>query len=446
MKLLYSRLCSALATFVLIISLNTPVKAQTTLVAGDIAFSGYIAADVNPDQFSFVLLRNIAATTVIKFSDYGWHNDVNALSNAPSGIVESEIVFTATTALTAGQEITIVGTTVSITNPVLGSATAVNSVGASFLVGNLSLASNGDQILAYQGNFPTPTTFIAGIHMNVNVFVNPGDPPTTTAAAWDGLVPPAFRTNNDCEKPPGLTTGTNANWFATEQDNVRLICSGAGGPPVPSVALARAALNSAHTTPANWQVDNISPSPFTIPSGCPYLSPIVPVSLISFTGKLNSDKTVTLQWKVAAQQDIQEYIVEESTDGTTYRQSGTVAASNGTTENYSFIDMQVATGNNYYRLKTVELSGKITYSDVVVINLKAGIKVNLYPNPVTDKLTIQQFGTLQNKTAVLSDGRGNILQQIKLTSQQQMVDMQTYPSGVYILKMEDGTVFKVVKQ
>jgi hypothetical protein len=447
MKLLYSRLCSALATFVLIISFNTPGKAQpTVLVAGDIAFSGYIAVDVNPDQFSFVLLRNINATTVIKFSDYGWHNDVNALSNAPSGIVESEIVFTATTALTAGQEITIVGTTVSIRNPVLGSATAVNSVGASFLVGNLSLASNGDQIVAYQGNFPTPTTFIAGIHMNVNVFVNPGDPPTTTAAAWDGLVPPAFRTNNDCEKPPGLTTGTNANWFATEQDNVRLICSGAGGPPVPSVALARAALNSAHTTPANWQFNNINPPGFTLPSGCPYLSPIVPVTLISFTGKLNSDKTITLQWKVAAQQDIQEYMVEESTDGSTYRQLGSVAAGTGNTDTYSYTDMQVATGNNYYRLKTVELSGKIAYSNVIVINLKAGIIVSLYPNPVTDKLTIQQFGTIQNKTAVLLDGQGKTLQQIKLTNLQQDVSIKGYPAGVYIVKMEDGTVFKIVKQ
>jgi hypothetical protein len=61
-------------------------------------------------------------------------------------------------------------------------------------------------------------------------------------------------------------------------------------------------------------------------------------------------------------------------------------------------------------------------------------------------LTIQQFGTIQNKTAVLSDGQGKTLLQIKLTSLQQQVNMESYPSGVYILKMEDGTVFKIVKQ
>jgi hypothetical protein len=170
----------------------------------------------------------------------------------------------------------------------------------------------------------------------------------------------------------------------------------------------------------------------------------VPVKLISFTGKLNPDKSASLQWKVAEQLDIQEYIVEESTDGITYRPLGTVAATN--TDSYSFIDMQVATGNNYYRLKTVERSGKISYSNVIVINLKAGIILSLYPNPVTEKLTIQQFGTIHNKSASLYNGNGNLLQQIKLTSQEQTVNMKIYPAGIYIVKMEDGTVFKVVKQ
>jgi hypothetical protein len=176
------------------------------------------------------------------------------------------------------------------------------------------------------------------------------------------------------------------------------------------------------------------------------VTPPLPVSLTSFTGKLNSDKTVTLQWKVEQQQDILQYIVEESTNGITYSQLGSVPASNGTANTYSYIDGQVATGYNYYRLKIIELSGKITYSNIVMVNLKPGITVMLYPNPVTGQLTIQQFGTMQNKTAVLSDGQGKILQQIRLTNLQQQVNMEMYPSGIYIVKMEDGTVFKVVKQ
>jgi hypothetical protein len=438
MKSIYSWPGRALATFVLINSLNTPGKAQTTLATGDLAFSGYKCNDAVPDQFSFVLLKAITAGTVIKFSDYGWRPTENQLTN--NGFVESEMTFTAGSAIPAGREITFVATSAvaTFTNGTTA-GTMVYSVGASFLVGNLTLSNNGDQLFAYQGTFPTPTTFIAGIHMNVYT----GVPSTTTAAAWDGDLTSLTQDNTNSGKPAALTTGVNANWFNVEQDNVKFLC----GTFLYTAELVRAALNSANTYPSNWQANNTNPSGFTLPSNCVYMGLyLLPVSIESFTGKLNSDKTVTLQWKVAAQQDIQEYIVEESADGITYWQSGTVAAGNGTVANYSYTDMQVATGNNYYRLKTVELSGKISYSDVVVVNLKAGIKVNVYPNPVTDKLTIQQFGTIQNKTAVLSDGRGNILQQIKLSSLQQQVNMETYPAGVYIVKMEDGTVFKVVKQ
>jgi hypothetical protein len=206
----------------------------------------------------------------------------------------------------------------------------------------------------------------------------------------------------------------------------------------------RAALNNK----ANWNFnDDASPNAtFPLPANCSWLGAFpLPVELVSFTGKLNSDKTITLQWKVEAQQDIQEYIVEESSNGADFRQLNSVAAANGNVVNYSSIDMQVATGNNYYRLKIVGLSGNISYSGVAVVNLKAGLKVMVYPNPVTDKLTIQQFGTIQSKTAVLTDGQGKILQQIKLTSLQQEINMKIYPAGIYIMTLEDGTVFKVVK-
>jgi Secretion system C-terminal sorting domain len=209
-----------------------------------------------------------------------------------------------------------------------------------------------------------------------------------------------------------------------------------------------ATISGTVTTPATYNYT------VTLTGGCNggstggqiIVTPALAVHLISFTGKLNSDKTVTLQWKVEEQQDIQQYIVEESSDGSVFNQSGVVVAGNSSSQTYSFIDRQVSTGNNYYRLKIVELSGKISYSNIVLVNLKAGITVMLYPNPVTGQLTIQQFGTIQNKSAVLFDGQGKILQQINLTNLEQQVNMEKYSAGVYILKLEDGTVFKVVKQ
>jgi hypothetical protein len=300
MKFLYPRLGKLLLPVFLVIALNTSVKAQTSLVTGDLAFSGYVSNDVVPDQFSFVLLTNITATTVIRFCDFGWRPDLLQF-NSGAGILESELVFTAGSAMNAGTEITIVGSTATIAGG--GSAgTVVYTAGATF-TSPLSLASTGDQLFAYQGSFAVPT-FIAGIHMNVYT----GAPSTTTAAAWDGVLAPIDFNNNNSGKPAALTTGTNANWFTTEWDNVRFICAAA---PITTAAQARAALNSGNTTPANWITNNTSPSGFALPTGCNYLNilsaPVFtlhpPVSTTicegagtSFT--ITATGAITYQWQV----------------------------------------------------------------------------------------------------------------------------------------------------
>ncbi len=427
MKPLYSRFSRILLTAVLVITLNISVKAQTTLSMGDIAFTGYRSADAT-DNFSFVLLVPVQANTVINFTDNGWLS--------PGSWRGGETVITLTTlALPAGREILISGTTATQA----GSGASAGAVTGTAL----SLSTSGDQIIAYQG----ASTLISGIHMNVATIAVGLDCADTDNTNWDGT---CSNSSNASWKPPVFNNaGTSAVWIGTfqvstsEKDNAKFVNT--NGDPLLTVAQVKAAI----LNQANWQTSDGSPGvpAFTLPTNLTYLLPPLAVSLVSFTGKLNSDKTITLQWKAAVQQDIQEYIVERSANGSDFIQVGTVAAGgNVAIANYTFIDRQPLTGNNYYRLKTIELSAKHAYSDVVMVNLKSDIKVNVYPNPVTDNLTIQQFGFARYKSASLFNGNGNLLQQITLNSLQQTVNMKIYPARIYIVKMDDGTVFKVVKQ
>jgi Secretion system C-terminal sorting domain len=425
MKILYSRMARVLALSFLFITLHTSSKAQTTLAAGDIAFTGYTSAGTGVDSFSFVLLINISSGTVISFTDNCWNGSALLA-------VEQTVIWTSGTAMAMGNQVTISG-------PSNGAATAkVNGVISGSCTGTMpSLITSGDQILAYQGSAASPN-FITGLHMNVystDLF----DCANTTAATWD---PPCAGTaGSACVKPPGLTTGVNAVWIGTqgvgssEADNAKF--TGCGLPLV-TAAQVRAAVNNS----ANWTKSS-GPPVFGIPSTCTMIGISLPVTLISFTGKLNPDKTISLQWKVAAEQNILQYIVEESADGINFSNTGTVPAGTGT--HYALTDQQVFSGNNYYRLKIPELSGKINYSSVIVITLKAGIKAIAYPNPVADKLTLQQFETVQSKTAIISDAHGKVLQHIRITSLQQQVNMETYPPGIYFLKLDDGTVFNITK-
>ncbi len=222
--------------------LVTPLPAgATTLNAGDIAFSGY-SADHASDYFSFVLLRNIGAGTVINFTDNGWQ--AGALTN-----VEQTVTWTSNASYSAGTEIVIAGLTATLASG--GSAGTVTGTA-------LSLITGGDQVLAYRGTAASPT-FISGIHMNVN-------PATTTAAGWDV----GATGTSESALPPGLTTAVNAIWIGIQGDGTSETDNalyGVCGDPrtLGPITTLRTALNNQSL----WTKDDINP--VVLPTGCPYL-------------------------------------------------------------------------------------------------------------------------------------------------------------------------------
>ena len=254
-----ARLVLAFSFFLLV----TNARAQTTLVPGDIAFTGYFGNGVSglQDKFSFVLLAPISATTTIKFTDNGW------LSTNVFRTGEGIVTFTASSPLPAGTEILI-----TITGAATATATLVGGGSAGTCSGTTmpSLSANGDQILAYQGAEASPT-FISAIHMNV-YDVAVGDPSTTTTAAWDGTANTAFAS----ALPPGLTNGVNALWIpgalTAEKDNAMFSCSLAG--PLTTALQVRTACNNV----ANWLTNDddpsVGPPSLALPTGCSYIAAV----------------------------------------------------------------------------------------------------------------------------------------------------------------------------
>jgi hypothetical protein len=265
------------------------LQAQTTLVAGDIAITGYqgFGASATADEFSFVLLRNVTASTAINFTDNGW------LSTNVFRTGETTVTWTAATALNAGTEVKIVGL-----NATLAGAGSPGTVTGTAL----SLSANGDQILAYQGSVVTPT-FITAIHMNVYSLTN-SDPVTTTAAAWDGTANTLFAS----AVPTGLTNGVNAMWIGTqgdinsEKDNARFICAGDLSTAVSIKGLI--------FDQSKWTTSDGDPSGLILPTGCSYITaaaaPTIntnPVGSTICAGantsfSITATGAVTYQWQV----------------------------------------------------------------------------------------------------------------------------------------------------
>jgi hypothetical protein len=233
----------------LLILSSLQMKAQTTLLAGDIAFSGYSSNNAANDEFSFVLLKNITSGTAINFTDNGWLN-TNVFRTG-----EGTLTWTSTTALVAGTEIKInfpaggaSGTATFVGGASAGTVTVPGGIAP-------SLATSGDQVLAYQGTTASPT-FISGIHMNVYSVAN-FDPVNTDAATWDNT---NSNTTNGSALPTGLTTGTNCIWVGTfntaasEFDNAAFDCT-ASGIDLTTVTGIRAALNDQ----TKWLKTNTNP-------------------------------------------------------------------------------------------------------------------------------------------------------------------------------------------
>jgi hypothetical protein len=150
---MYKKLLSrkyAMFLFLTLISGITHLQAQTTLATGDISIIGFNSALTNRDGFAFVPWVDLAANTVIKFTDNGFNNTASALNTGNFRDQEQTATWTASSPVTAGTVITIEGNGSSATMLAnTGTVTVTNSSGT--VATSLNLSPGGDQIFAFQG-------------------------------------------------------------------------------------------------------------------------------------------------------------------------------------------------------------------------------------------------------------------------------------------------------
>ena len=199
--------------------------AAQTLRPGDVAVVGYNAD--NPDQFAFVALVDLEAGTAITFTDNGWQSSDETLRGN-----EGTVTWTADADVARG-------TVVAIES---GEPDFTASVGSVSAGGGPQFATEGDQLLVYQGEATQPTFLYA---LN-----NEGE---------DGAWQADATSSNDSALPAGLESGTTA--IALEEvDNAAYTGPTSG---------SRAELLEAISTPSNWTGDNgdrqaMPSGPFTV--------------------------------------------------------------------------------------------------------------------------------------------------------------------------------------
>ncbi|QQQ27944.1 T9SS type A sorting domain-containing protein [Chryseobacterium indoltheticum] len=270
MKNFYSKIKTLTQTFLIAGAslLGFAANAQTTLAAGDIAFTSYDSTPLAGvgDKFSFVLLTNISAGTTISFTDRGY----NGSGWQAAGGTESAITWVSSTAIPMGTEVHIVGLVSSTYNPVTSISTPNGTVtltdGSS--TNGLSLANTGDQIIAFQGGSGAITGSGAYCIAGINYLYYPGG--GTTTAGWNVGVPAG---PNSSLMPPGLIGGTSAFYTGAQSGNIvaqsgKFNCTGT---PTSTAASVRSAV----MTMGNWSL--LASAGTTAYSGCQFIgsNPVV---------------------------------------------------------------------------------------------------------------------------------------------------------------------------
>ncbi|MBK9329587.1 MAG: T9SS type A sorting domain-containing protein [Sphingobacteriales bacterium] len=134
---------------------------------------------------------------------------------------------------------------------------------------------------------------------------------------------------------------------------------------------------------------------------------ILPVELTMFTGYNNGSENI-LNWTTASELNSLKFEVEKSTDAINFEYIGErpAAGNSNSPRNYTLDDLYPVLGNNYYRLKMIDIDGQFKYSEIVVIKVNElnqvsdGI-VSVYPNPTNDKVNIVYQSTEQQKLNLL---------------------------------------------
>ncbi len=109
----------------------------------------------------------------------------------------------------------------------------------------------------------------------------------------------------------------------------------------------------------------------------------LPVRNISLTASALHNSQVAVKWSTIGESNIASYKIERSTNGTSYTELATVSPS--TSHSYSYIDATPSGAGVYFRIKVIDNTGTVSYSNIVFVSTVYRQPLTVYPNPVTGR-------------------------------------------------------------
>lgn len=155
---------------------------------------------------------------------------------------------------------------------------------------------------------------------------------------------------------------------------------------------------------------------------------------------------VVVEWKTQNENDMKQYEVERSSDKLHFLKINEIKANNLSFNQYDWTDANPSDGNNYYRLRVIDLDGKSHFSDVMKTYFGDGVqRTYVFPNPVTgnnlnlylvnqkagiyEVRLMNMFGQTFLTKTISHDGGSKVVENLKMD--------QNIPGGMYRLEIKN---------
>ncbi|MES1218911.1 MAG: T9SS type A sorting domain-containing protein, partial [Bacteroidota bacterium] len=169
---------------------------------------------------------------------------------------------------------------------------------------------------------------------------------------------------------------------------------------------------------------------------------VLPLKQINLSAVLN-DNTVKVNWNTKEEFDVKKYHVEHSTDGTTFKEIGTVTSKGNGSFGYELNDdiKGIETSVIYYRILVEEINGRTRYTDMVKVTLTKDLQLQVSPNPFSDNLNLQVANTKRTDADIrISNMAGQIVYSRKIMLDKGMSSISlggfnNFTKGIYVIEV-----------
>lgn len=179
--------------------------------------------------------------------------------------------------------------------------------------------------------------------------------------------------------------------------------------------------------------------------GCNIKAATLPAELINFDAKRN-DKVVDLNWATASEINVDQHVIQRSSDGEQFYDILSVTATGNSSTNtyYTDVDYNPLDGVSYYRLKTVDFDDTFELSPARIVNFESNDPVVLYGH----NEWIISYKTEQPFYYELYNVLGEVLNNDNVAESgntRTSINHASLPNGVYFINVTSGDYKKSIK-